>query len=160
MEDFPALAACWQDLRLVRHIGDGQPHSREMSWGRLLRYIRHWQMLGYGYWACEEKETGKNIGGLGLQNAGRDIAPALLWPEAGWTLIPEAQGLGYAREAMSAALAWADSELRSPLCCIIDEQNLRSIRLAEKLGFRFSHLADYRQKSVQVYLREPPSSAA
>ena len=38
-------------------INGGEVPTAEAVWARLLRYIGHWQALGYGYWAVFEKAT-------------------------------------------------------------------------------------------------------
>lgn len=152
VEDFADLAAFWADPGVVKFIG-GAPQSAEISWNRLLRYIGHWQVLGYGYWAVFEKQTNRYIGSFGLQEAKRDLTPALEYPEAGWALMPEVHGKGYAREALTALLAWADSTLKTPLCCIIDAENQRSIHLAQQFGFHFEHDVSYHGKPVGMYTR-------
>ena len=47
LDDFPATFAMWSDPEVVRFIG-GRPFTREEAWARLLRYVGHWTMLGYG----------------------------------------------------------------------------------------------------------------
>jgi len=158
VDDFAALAAFWANPGVVKFIG-GEPQSAEVSWNRLLRYIGHWQALGYGYWAVFEKQFGRYIGSFGLQEAKRDLTPALAFPEAGWALTPEVHGKGYATEALEVMLKWADSELKSPLCCIIDEENQRSIHLAERFGFRFEHNVTYHGKPVGMYIRPSQDSS-
>jgi len=153
LDDYDALAACWANPETVKYIGGGKPQSPEMSWGRLLRYIGHWQVLGYGCWAICEKEGGQFVGTVGLQNQKRSITPALEYPEAGWTLIPSACGKGYATEALTAVLAWADTTFAEPVCCIINDENLPSIRLAEKMGFQFKHDVDYQHQRVRMMVR-------
>ncbi|WP_279044966.1 GNAT family N-acetyltransferase [Cedecea davisae] len=153
LDDYPALVACWSDPEMVKFIGGGKPQDKEMSWGRLLRYIGHWQALGYGYWALFEKQSGHFVGAFGFQNAQRDLTPALEYPEAGWTLIPAAHGKGYAVKALEAVLGWADECFDVPVCCIIDDDNQRSIRLAERFGFRFQHYVDYHNKQVRMLVR-------
>lgn len=152
IDDFDALARSWASAETVKYMG-GVPQDLEMSWGRLLRYIGHWQVLGYGYWAVCEKTSGQFVGALGIQNQKRDINPALEYPEAGWVLLPEACGKGYATEALTAVLQWSDTHLAVPLCCIIDDDNTPSIQLAEKMGFQFRHYADYHHKSVGMMVR-------
>lgn len=152
LDDYDALAACWASPETVKYIG-GQRQDGEMSWGRLLRYIGHWQLLGYGYWAVCEKATGQVIGSVGIQNLKRNLTPQLEYPEAGWTLSPTAGGKGFATEALTAMLAWADSVFAEPICCIIDEDNLRSIRLAERMGFQFKHYVEYHNKTIRMMVR-------
>lgn len=153
LDDFPDLAACWADPEMVKFIGGGQPQGPEMTWGRLLRYIGHWQALGYGYWGVFEKDNGRHIGAFGFQNAYRELTPALEFPEAGWTLIPSVHGKGYATEALAAILHWADCEFTTPVCCIVDNDNLRSIHLAERFGFQFQHNVDYHGKQIKMFIR-------
>ncbi|WP_392391290.1 GNAT family N-acetyltransferase [Pantoea agglomerans] len=83
----------------------------------------HWHKLGYGYWAVFEKTTGRYAGSFGFQDAHRDITPELKYPEAGWKLIPEVRGKGYASEVLAAVLLWADLTFSSPVYCIIHEEN-------------------------------------
>lgn len=86
LDDFDSLAALWADPQVVRYIG-GTPRDREDSWGRLMRYVGHWALLGYGYWAVRDKQSGEYLGSIGFSNFLRDIAPALDAPEMGWTLV-------------------------------------------------------------------------
>lgn len=46
-------------------------------------------------------------------------------------------GRGFATEAMRAVLAWGDRTLAAPrTVCLIDADNLASVRVADKLGYR------------------------
>lgn len=111
LDDFDSLAALWADPLVVRYIG-GTPRDREDSWGRLMRYVGHWALLGYGYWAVRDKQSGEYLGSIGFSNFLRDITPALDAPEMGWTLVSSAHGKGYATEALRAALAWGKRTCR------------------------------------------------
>ncbi|MDE2272066.1 MAG: GNAT family N-acetyltransferase, partial [Xanthomonadaceae bacterium] len=109
LDDYAALAAIWADPQVVRYIG-GKPSTPQQSWQRLLRYAGLWHLLGYGFWAIEEKSSGRMLGDIGYMDVKRDIVPALDgMPEVGWVLVPDAQGKGYASEALVAALAWGDA---------------------------------------------------
>jgi RimJ/RimL family protein N-acetyltransferase len=134
--DFEALSKMWADPVVVRHIG-GRPSTAEETWGRLLRYAGLWTLLGFGYWAVEERATSRFVGDVGLADFHRDMTPPLGdAPEAGWVLAPWAHGKGYATEALRAVLAWADGELaRRTTVCIIDPDNLASLRVATKCGY-------------------------
>jgi RimJ/RimL family protein N-acetyltransferase len=65
LQDFPASAAMWADPNVTRHIM-GKPCSEEESWSRMLRYLGHWSLAGYGYWLVEEKATGRFVGEVGF----------------------------------------------------------------------------------------------
>src|SRR5579872_7110534 len=65
LEDFEACAAVWADPAVVRYIS-GKPSTRTQSWLRMLAYGGHWQHVPFGYWAVEEKKTGRYIGDVGF----------------------------------------------------------------------------------------------
>jgi RimJ/RimL family protein N-acetyltransferase len=137
LEDFPECAALWADPEVTRYIG-GRPSTEEEVWARLLRYVGHWALLGFGYWVVLEKSTGRFVGEVGLANFRRAIEPSFLGaPEAGWVLAPWAHGRGFATEAIGAVMAWGGKRFgASRTVCMIDPGNLPSIRVAEKCGYR------------------------
>jgi RimJ/RimL family protein N-acetyltransferase len=108
-------------------------------------------------WVVEEKATGKFAGGVGFSNHKRDIHPPLMeMPELGWLLASNFHGKGYATEAASAAAAWGDKRFgKQPMVCIVHEENVRSIRVAEKCGFRESARSSYKGKATIVFTRQP-----
>eukprot|EP01097_Dermamoeba_algensis_P009467 TRINITY_DN6652_c0_g1_i1.p1 TRINITY_DN6652_c0_g1~~TRINITY_DN6652_c0_g1_i1.p1 ORF type:complete len:306 (-),score=-61.85 TRINITY_DN6652_c0_g1_i1:698-1615(-) len=111
-DDADRLLAMWQEPDVVRHFG-GQPVAPEDSWNRLLRYVGHWVVNGYGLWAVEVAETGAYIGDIGLFEGRRGLGERFdSAPEAGWVLHPNGHGQGYAREAVAAALRWGEAEHR------------------------------------------------
>ena len=136
LDDFDAFAEIWASPSVVRFVG-GVPLSREAAWGRFLRQVGHWQLLGFGYFAVEDRATGRFIGEVGFQDMRRDIVPSIEGlMEAGWILAEEAQGRGLADEAMRAALLWADAHgTGDRIACIIHPDHAGSLRVAEKLGF-------------------------
>src|ERR1700741_2390541 len=60
LDDFAASAEMWVDPIVARYTG-GKPLSEEEAWTKLLRYIGHWSLMGFGYWAVEDKETSRFI---------------------------------------------------------------------------------------------------
>ena len=102
---------------VVRYIG-GKPLTAEETWAKVLRYAGLWSLLGFGYWALEEKATARFIGELGFADFRRNIQPSLDGvPELGWALVSRAHGKGYATEAVRAAIAWGDESLRRDESC-------------------------------------------
>ena len=65
IEDFDECAAMWGDPEVTRHIG-GRPFTEEEVWTRLLRYVGHWSLLGFGYWVIREKATHRFVGEAGF----------------------------------------------------------------------------------------------
>ena len=135
LDDWEAYAAAWADPDMTRFIGGG-PRDRTSSWLKFIAAAGLWPICGFGYWTFIERETGRFIGNGGLSRFERGIEGLDGVPEVGWSVVPAAWGKGYATEACVAALAWADTVLQAPETrCIIDPDNLVSIRVAEKLGF-------------------------
>ncbi len=136
--DFEAYAAMWADPDVTRHIGDGSPKSGEESWTSLLRAAGHWQMLGYGSWAVDEKTSGRFVGGIGFNNSKRDRGETLRdLLELGWMFTPSASGNGYATEALQAALVWGKAHFGpARVIAITAPENFASMRVAQKCGFK------------------------
>lgn len=135
--DFEAFAEMWADPDVVRFMG-GAPSTREQSWQRFLARTGGWAQMGFGFFALIERETGQLVGEGGFHEAHRTIDPPLVGTlEAGWVLMPSAQGWGYATEAMQAAIAWAEDVFPDRrMTCMIDSDHLASLRVAARLGFR------------------------
>ncbi len=156
-EDFAAGCRLWGNADVTRFIG-GSPQKPEDVWARLLRYAGHWTMLGYGYWLVEERATGRFVGDVGFGDLRRDTTPSFIGtPEAGWVLMPSAHGQGYASEAVSAMLAWADARGMNRTVCIIAPENAPSIRVADKLGYRLFADGTYRGNPTRIFERIRPA---
>jgi RimJ/RimL family protein N-acetyltransferase len=153
-DDADQLLQLWQDPVVMRHFG-GQPTLPEDSWNRLLRYVGHWSVNGYGLWAVEEIESGRFIGDVGLFEGRRGLSERFDGaPEAGWVLLPVGHGKGYAREAMNAALGWGQSEHGWPrTVCMIDPENAPSFKTAEALGYQAFDRQPYRGKEIVLLER-------
>ncbi len=153
--DFGDCAAMWGDATVARHIG-GRPSSAEESWARMLRYAGLWALLGYGYWAVEEKASGRFVGDVGFADFKRDVQPSFDGaPEIGWVLAPWAHGVGFATEAVGAAVAWGDGHFGAPpTVCMIDPDNAASIRVAEKCGYREFARTAYKGQPAILFRRD------
>jgi RimJ/RimL family protein N-acetyltransferase len=136
-DDIAHSAAMWADPIVVRYIG-GTPSTEQQAWTRVMRYVGHWALMKFGYWAVEEKSSGTFVGEVGFADFRREIEPSIKdVPELGWVVMPRFHGKGYATEAVRAAVAWGDAHLRRRrTVCIIDPENAASIRVAEKCGYR------------------------
>jgi RimJ/RimL family protein N-acetyltransferase len=172
LEDFPDSVALWADPLVTRFIG-GKPLTEEEVWARVLRYVGHWAWMGFGYWVVEEKSTGRFAGEMGFADWKREIAPSFHGiPELGWVLASRVHGMGYATEAVRAAIAWGTSHFDATssaakhsrsahpvasqlsaarMVCIIDPDNTRSIRVAEKCGFKEVQRASYKGEPTILF---------
>jgi RimJ/RimL family protein N-acetyltransferase len=141
LEDLDDLARFVSEPETMRYIGGGGPRTREQARDTLGRMIESFQARGYGQLGVERKDDGAFLGRCGL----------LVWDRATWTITDEPDrpvefevgyllgrehwGNGYATEAALAVRDWALGELGlERLIALIYPDNVRSIRVAEKLG--------------------------
>jgi RimJ/RimL family protein N-acetyltransferase len=154
LDDLDACCAMWGDPIVTRYIG-GKPFTREEVWARLLRYIGHWSLLGFGYWAVEEKASGTFVGEMGFGDFKRELEPPLDdTPELGWALASQAHGKGYATEALRAVIDWGDHHFGAiRTACLIHPENLASMRVAEKCGYHEYARATYKGHETILFER-------
>jgi len=151
LQDFEAYVEFWQNADVVRFI-TGAPVPREQTWKRLLSTTGHWQLLGFGFFAIEEKASGRFIGEAGFQEMRRDLLPSIEGTlETGWGILPAYHGKGYATEAISAAITWAETAFPSlDYSCIVNPENRISMHLAAKFGFAQDAMTTYLGKLVMI----------
>jgi RimJ/RimL family protein N-acetyltransferase len=137
LDDFADCVKLWSDPGVIRYIA-ARPFTEEEIWTRLLKYVGHWSLMGFGYWMVRETATDRFIGEVGFAEHRRDMTPSVVGaPEIGWVLMPTAHGQGFATEAVRAAVEWGDGRFgRTRTVCLIHPDNRPSLRVAEKVGYR------------------------
>ncbi|MBP1773553.1 MAG: hypothetical protein H6P99_2716 [Holophagaceae bacterium] len=132
VEDAPFLLRLLNEPSFIENIADKGVRTLEqaadyLAQGPLASYAAH----GHGLWMVQHRVTGQPMGMCGLIR--RDNLPEV---DLGYAFVPEFWGLGYAREAAEACVAWGRETLglRSMLA-IVSPGNAASIRLLESLGF-------------------------
>lgn len=92
--------------------------------------------LGFGFYLIELKQSGESVGMCGLvKREGLDDV------DVGFALLPEYEGYGYAYEAASAIVEYAENTLSiKSLSAITIPTNKSSIKLLEKIGLKFSKM--------------------
>jgi RimJ/RimL family protein N-acetyltransferase len=154
MKHWEPHAASWADPRMTQYISP-EPRKRQESWTKFMQGAGMWPVLGYGYLAFCDRHTGKYMGLGGLGQFERGIDGLVGYPEAGWTFAYEAWGKGYATEAMMAILNWADQALPNPeIRCIIDIENIASMRVGEKLGFKLIETTEGTTGALGLFARK------
>ncbi len=155
--DLPAMGTMWADPAVVRYLGS-PPQSSQETWIRYLRYLGHWARFGYGYWAVEERATGRFVGEAGFADYHRQTVPHVaLAPEIGWVLAAEAHGKGYATEAAQAMLAWSATVFgkAQAVRCLIEQGHTASRHVALKCGFTDFALVEYRNSPAWILELQP-----
>lgn len=134
----------------VRTLADVDVYLRD---GPLASYARH----GFGLYLVELKQTSTPIGICGLlRREGLDH------PDLGYALLTRYSARGYATEAARATLHFGHTTLGlTQVMAVSKPDNRGSIRVLEKIGFRYLHLIDlpgYPGPSA-LFVSKAPSAA-
>jgi RimJ/RimL family protein N-acetyltransferase len=143
LEDADAWSTAVADPEVMQYIGSGETGDRAIAAQSIERFIERWEANGFGQYAVERRDDGAFLGRLGLLVWDSRVWRPSTLPEAaeaaeielGWTLLRDYWGHGYATEASAAVreATWTDLEPER-LISIIHPDNVRSIRVAERLG--------------------------
>jgi RimJ/RimL family protein N-acetyltransferase len=142
LDDAEALLDLVGDPEVMRPIGS-EPGGIEVAVEHLERWIRRWQANDMGPFLVVHRADDRVLGRVGplvwnartwetstLADAGDDAQV-----ELGWVIAQEHWGHGYATEAARATRAWIyDACGVERLISLIAPENVRSVRVAEKLG--------------------------
>jgi len=113
------------------------PGGLDLALKNTSKMRRQWELRGYGQWSVIEKVTGQVIGCVGFYH------PQRPWPgvDLGWVVHRSRWGQGLATEAASAALGWIWEHTQiDRIVSLIAPDDLRSIRVATKIGERFERV--------------------
>jgi RimJ/RimL family protein N-acetyltransferase len=147
LSDFEDHFRLCADPNVMRYMLGGKPMSRFEAWRHMAFIVGHWELLGYGYFAAEEKATGRFVGRIGYTNPEG-------WPgfEVGWTIAPEYQGQGLATEGGKFLLDYAFNEMdMQHVISVIHPENKASIKVAEKLGEKLEGEAEIVGTRMLIY---------
>ena len=129
LADLDDMAALLGDPAVMTYYPAPKTRDEAADW--IARSQRRYAEHGYGLWIIETKD-GAFVGDCGLT---WQPVNGVLHLEVGYHVRADLQGLGYATEAATACRDFARDELVAPeLIAIIHPDNLRSRRVAEKLG--------------------------
>ena len=149
--DFKGFADLYASPR-SKYIGG--PRSPKAAWKDFAHDVGQWSLLGFGSWAIERRKSGDCIGQIGL-----NFPPHYPERELGWLLWEGFEGNGYAYEAALCARKFAYGTLGwTTAVSYISRENVRSIRLAERMGAvidRNASLPDNDPDDL-VYRHPPP----
>ncbi|MGB9110140.1 MAG: GNAT family N-acetyltransferase [Telluria sp.] len=146
-EDFDAYAAHCADPISAAHLG---PADRHAAWRIFCAQAGLWLIDGAGWWAVDEKETGRLVGSVGAFF--REESTVM---ELGWNTYRAFWGRGYANEAAAAVLHHAFETRREPkIRALIATANDSSLRVAKRLGLAYEADTEIYGKAVGVYTRE------
>jgi RimJ/RimL family protein N-acetyltransferase len=135
--DAPFMLVLLNEPSFIRNIGDRGVRTLADARAYLVNGpIASYTRYGFGLYLVELAATEEPIGICGILQ--REALPD---PDLGFAFLPAYWGRGFAFEAAAAVRCYARSELGvGRLLAITDPQNDASIRLLEKLGFRFERM--------------------
>lgn len=118
----------------LKFIGDRNVKTSEQAKEYLKNGpIKSYKENGYGLSMAILKEGNKPIGMCGIIK--RDY---LENPDIGFAFLPEYEGKGYALEVATATVKYAEEKLQiSKIFAFTLPSNTKSIKLIEKIGFKF-----------------------
>lgn len=155
-EDAADLFTIISEPENVRFLG-GISASVEQVRGYIESHIAANAPHGRGFCAAILRSTRELIGRAGLflsivEGKG-EVELAYLFDKAHW-------GRGYASEAAKVFVQYGDKIGAGRMIAIVHPENLASVRVAQKVGFRYERqLADYKDfGDVGLYAREPDTN--
>ena len=152
-DDAPDLALAYADPEVVRFIGDGSTATLTEVERGIEEWLERWESWGLSLFSLERRDDGRIVGRAGFlrwdpetwQIGGDEV-------ELGWLLAREHWGRGYATEAALALRDWAfDERGLTRLISLIQRENVRSIRVAERLDERYERDVEVRGKPSRLY---------
>jgi RimJ/RimL family protein N-acetyltransferase len=153
VEDAAELLEAFADPEAMRFIGDGSTTDLAGAEQAVDRWLGRWDAWGVGMFVVQHTEDARVLGRAGFLRWDPDT-----WEvggsetELGWGLAREHWGHGYATEAALALRDWALNERGlTRLISLIQPENLRSIRVAEKLGERHERDVEVRGLPTRLY---------
>jgi ribosomal-protein-alanine N-acetyltransferase len=133
-DDLPLAQQLWGDLEVTKYFGG--PFSEDEVRKRYKRERARRMVHGYQYWVIELLATCEFVGVCGLQpnNPADEII------ELGFHLLPKFWGQGLATEAGRAVIPYAfEKYAAKKLVAGHHPDNVKSKKVLDKLGFKFSH---------------------
>ena len=160
MDDLDTFAPVYADPEVMRYLGVGKTFSREETERSLTRMVRNFALDGFGQLAVVRTEDGVLMGRCGflvwdaatLTTTTEAEAEAPTELEVGYALASPYWGRGYATEAATAVRDHAFGPMgRERLIAFIRPDNVRSRRVAEKLGMRHERDVVLMEEPAQLF---------
>jgi RimJ/RimL family protein N-acetyltransferase len=149
--DFDVFAAHLADPVISAHLGHA---DRQAAWRIFCSQAGLWLIDGAGWWAVEERETGRLVGNVGAFF--REDAAVM---ELGWNTYRDFWGRGFANEAAAAALNHAlEVRREAKVRALIASDNASSLSVARRLGLTLEAHTEIHGKAVGIHTRARESA--
>ena len=150
LKDLEALFKLYGEGEIDKYTDSLYSYEEEKEFQRA--YIENmYRYFGYGLWLVFLKETGELVGRAGLEHREYHEEIEL---ELGYIIGARFQGQGLATEICEAILTYAKENTGfERINALIEEGNLASERIAEKLGFFHEEDFELNEKIMHRYIK-------
>jgi RimJ/RimL family protein N-acetyltransferase len=130
VDDFHQLV---EDAHVRRFLMDGQLFPLEWSEQRVQDSISLFDRRGVGLWLARQRESDELVGFCGFL----EISSVHPDPQLVYAMFERFSGMGYATEMARTAIAEARRQRGfNTIVASADEENVASVRVLHKIGFR------------------------
>lgn len=154
-EDLDTLFFILADEEVMRFSLNGPLKNKEQAKDYFhKRILEHYVQYSYGLYAAINKTDNHLMGFIGLISQCIENEPKT---ELAYRLLPRYWGQGLATEAALAVCEYAFSQLDiKELISIIDPKNIRSLKVAERVGMKYAKEVSFHNIPVHIYAIQAP----
>ncbi|WP_066715744.1 GNAT family N-acetyltransferase [Clostridium sp. Marseille-P299] len=148
--DFKDIYTMSKNPNVLKFINDmNEPY--EVEFEKHKSHISNmYNFYGYGIWGIFLKDNGKLIGRCGLQNS---LIGEITEIELGYLIDYDYWNNGYALEASEFVINYAKHNLDiNRIIAVIDTNNIKSIKVATKLGMKLEKEINHNDKDCFLYV--------
>ena len=149
LDDAEFILRLLNEPSFIQNIGDRGVRTIEAAHDYIRKGpIASYEKFGFGLWMVETKSEATPIGICGLLK--REVLDDV---DIGYALLPEFWSQGYALEAASGVLSYAGKTLGlNRVVAVTNPNNQSSIRLLEKMAFRFERMVRLSEGAPEIKL--------
>lgn len=147
LDDAPFILELLNDPSFIRFIGDRGVRTVDDAREYILNGpVASYAQNGFGLYLTALKATGESVGICGLVKR-----ESLADVDIGFAFLPQFTGMGYGVEAGTAVLIHAYNDLNlKRIVAITLPDNVRSMRLLEKLGLHFERMVKLSKDDLEL----------
>jgi ribosomal-protein-alanine N-acetyltransferase len=124
-------------------------HTEEQIQSYIVNCKKQYDLNGYGHWAIFNSITDEFVGVCGLNKHNVDTEVII---HINYRLSSAQQGKGYAVESTYGVLDFAKKDLNlNAVHALIEPDNISSVRVVNKTGFKFIKSSLFRGFEVDIY---------
>ena len=154
IEDIERIQLLWTEEYVRRFLFDDRVISQAEARSFVEASLANFERYGYGLWLILERDTNQLVGCAGLLHS-EDKAPNLIYG-----IHPDFVGKGNATEAAGGVLSYAfDSLALFKVKADVDEPNVESVRVLEKLNMKRVNRAVVEGRTLLYFERLAPRRA-